>query len=199
MDPHGYVDVPEFLALCEEQQRGPTSMSELEEIVATSDKQRFGFNQDRTRVRANQGHSIDVYLTFDEVKGWDGPVYHGTSVGSVLSICMTGIQKMERRYVHLSQDLPTAKQVGSRHDKQPNELVIIEVQVQKLLDAGHRLWMSDNNVLLVEHAPPEFLGPFHWFTGSGEVVGDAQEITLALFEYNLRMNQVDLRRSSPRR
>lgn len=54
----------------------------LIEIVRSSDKQRFAFNDGKTHIRANQGHSIQVNLDYESAK--PPPVlFHGT-VGKFL-------------------------------------------------------------------------------------------------------------------
>ena len=52
-------------------------MAMLEKIVATDNKQRYAFNEDKILIRANQGHSIPVDVELPETKP---PVilYHGT-------------------------------------------------------------------------------------------------------------------------
>ena len=42
--------------------RNQIDFSVLDEIVRSSDKQRFAFNEDKSQIRANQGHSIKVDL-----------------------------------------------------------------------------------------------------------------------------------------
>lgn len=164
MDDQGYVDVVQFLSLCCARRQGPDSFTELQEIVATSDKQRFGFTANNTRVRCNQGHSLEMYLDFAAYTP-TGPLYHGTCVDVVESICRNGIQRMTRRYVHLSQDLPTAKQVGSRHTGPGNELVVFVINTRATQDLGHKFNVSDNHVVLVDTVPPACLGRLLWFHG----------------------------------
>jgi len=55
--PGGWVEVGDLLAALDKKYRGGLSRQELEEIVATNDKRRFGFDADGARIRANQGHS----------------------------------------------------------------------------------------------------------------------------------------------
>ena len=59
LDGAGWVDVGVLLEAC--QRAGKDILREdLERIVAESDKQRFAFSADDQRIRANQGHSVDV-------------------------------------------------------------------------------------------------------------------------------------------
>ena len=60
LDANGWADVSEIL-------RGmKISMTALEKVVAENDKQRFSFNADKTKIRANQGHSVKVDVELAE-------------------------------------------------------------------------------------------------------------------------------------
>lgn len=58
LDRHGWAKVDELLAGI--QKTHSIDMATLEEIVRTDSKQRYSFNEDKTLIRANQGHSIPV-------------------------------------------------------------------------------------------------------------------------------------------
>jgi putative RNA 2'-phosphotransferase len=112
LEPGGWVDVENLLMACATHQFSITRV-ELEKVVAESDKQRFSFNETKTRIRANQGHSIDVDL---QLLPQIPPkvLYHGTAKQFLSYILESGLQKMSRHHVHLSPDIETAKKVGSR-------------------------------------------------------------------------------------
>ena len=76
MDSHGWVETKALIEKLNERQ--PFDMEMLEEIVRTDNKQRYSFNPDKTRIRANQGHSIPVDL---ELLPQTPPnvLYHGTA------------------------------------------------------------------------------------------------------------------------
>ena len=57
LDEHGWANVKELLDGINDTGR-KIDMEILEEIVKTDNKQRYSFNQDKTLIRANQGHSI---------------------------------------------------------------------------------------------------------------------------------------------
>jgi putative RNA 2'-phosphotransferase len=88
----------------------------LEEIVRTDNKQRYSFNENKTLIRANQGHSVPVTIEFKELEP-PSTLYHGTATKAIEGIKQQGIKSMSRLYVHLSKDFETAKQVGERHGK----------------------------------------------------------------------------------
>jgi putative RNA 2'-phosphotransferase len=129
------------------------SIAELNEIVATNDKQRFAFNDDYTMIRANQGHSVKtIDLQLEAIKPPEF-LYHGTVEKFLDSIKNTGLQKRSRQHVHLSQDLDTATKVGSRR----GEAVILNIASGEMHDKGFKFYRSENKVWLTEHVPTEFI------------------------------------------
>ncbi len=111
----GWVNVDQLLAACVNHQF-PITRQELDEVVATNEKKRFSFDSTGTLIRANQGHSVEVDLQLESVVP-PNVLYHGTGQKSVEAIMQTGLVKMSRHHVHLSQDIANAKIVGARHGK----------------------------------------------------------------------------------
>lgn len=149
--PGGWVAVDALLAGCE-RKRFRITREELEEIVRRNNKQRFSFDETGTLIRANQGHSVDVDLQLDAVTP-PGVLYHGTGHRTADLVAREGLQRMARHHVHLSRDIPTAKNVGSRHGRP----VLFEVDAAAMHEAGHLFYCSANGVWLVEHVPPQYL------------------------------------------
>jgi putative RNA 2'-phosphotransferase len=147
----GWVGVDELLRACARHQF-PITRQQLEEVVATNDKQRFSFDETGTKIRANQGHSVEVDLQLEPL---DPPalLYHGTPEGNVDVILRNGLSKMARHHVHLSADVATARKVGARRGR-PAILVIDAAAMHR---AGHQFYRSANGVWLVDAVPPEFL------------------------------------------
>ena len=114
LDEHGWADVSELISGISKTR--PFDMKMLEEIVRTDNKQRYSFNEDKTLIRANQGHSIPVDVELEK-KTPPEFLYHGTGEKSVASIDKEGLLSKSRLYVHLSKDTETAVKVGSRHGK----------------------------------------------------------------------------------
>ena len=127
-------------------------MAQLEEIVASDDKQRYSFNEDKTLIRANQGHSIPVDVELKESLPPD-ILYHGTGEKYVSSINDMGLIPKSRLYVHLSKDMETAVNVGKRHGKP----VIYVVDSKKMASDGYKFYLSVNNVWLTKKVPVEYL------------------------------------------
>ena len=83
------------------------TLDELKEVVKNCDKQRFALSEDGTKIRANQGHSAKVDISFKEITA--PPVlYHGTVKEAIEGIKKKGLQPMKRHHVHLSKDEATA-------------------------------------------------------------------------------------------
>lgn len=127
------------------------SFKQLEEIVNSNDKQRYSFNADKSKIRANQGHSIDVDLQLEDQQPPDW-LYHGTASRFMDSIQQQGLQKRQRHHVHLSKDKETAHDVGSRHGKP----VILTIAAAVMYRDGYQFYCSDNGVWLVDSVPPKY-------------------------------------------
>jgi putative RNA 2'-phosphotransferase len=151
LDENGWADVATLLQAATTKDVHIT-LDELDEIVATNDKKRFIFNADKSRIRANQGHSINVDLALEPMQP-PNILYHGTVDKFMDSIRALGLQKMERHHVHLSSNLATAQQVGSRRGKP----VVLTVQAGLMYADGHVFYQSENQVWLTDAVPPKYL------------------------------------------
>ena len=128
LDAQGWVDVDVLLNALSHNGRH-INRAQLEDIVSNNDKKRFSFNEDGSRIRANQGHSIDIDLALKPQMPPD-ILYHGTAVRFLNSIHQQGLVKRTRQHVHLSSDEATAYKVGSRHGK-PVILIIDAKQMHQ--------------------------------------------------------------------
>lgn len=144
LDEHGWADVEELLKGINETGR-KINMEVLENIVSTDRKQRYSFNQDKTLIRANQGHSVPVDV---ELKEQQPPefLYHGTAVRFLDSIVNEGLKPMSRLYVHLSKDVETALKVGKRHGKP----VVLKICSGEMSKNGYKFFLSENGVWLTK-------------------------------------------------
>ena len=121
-------------------------------IVVTNDKKRFAFNSNQTKIRASQGHSIEVELDLPAVTPPD-ILYHGTAQHFVAGILANGLQKKNRRHVHLSITVETAIAVGSRHGKP----AILKIDAKAMYTAGYCFYLSENKVWLTDAVPAEYI------------------------------------------
>ena len=121
-------------------------------IVETNNKKRFGFNEDKSRIRANQGHSLDIDLGYIQKTPPD-ILYHGTAQKYTASIFKNGLEKRNRHQVHLSKDIETAYKVGQRHGKP----VILKVLAKQMDEDGFKFFESENKVWLTDNVPVKYL------------------------------------------
>ena len=151
LDSAGWVSVDELLEAVNRHGILLT-LEELKEVVATNDKKRFAFSEDGLKIRASQGHSVEVELKYQP----EVPpkfLYHGTPEKFVASIRATGLNKGERHGVHLSPDAATATKVGQRRGR----AVVLKIRAGVMHRAGHVFRRSANNVWLVDFVPAEFI------------------------------------------
>lgn len=151
LDREGYADTQELLKKMNLHGR-PLTFEKLQEIVAKDSKGRYSFNEDKTKIRANQGHSIVVDLNL-ESKIPPDVLYHGTAMRNISSILKEGIQKRSRQYVHLSMDIDTAIAVGKRHGKP----IVLKVDSAKMVQDGYMFYQSKNKVWLTEFVPKRYI------------------------------------------
>lgn len=153
LDEHGWADVNELIkGINETGEEVEFSKAILEKIVKTDKKQRYSFSQDKTLIRANQGHSIPVDVELEK-KEPPKVLYHGTGVKSVKAIQEQGLLPMERLYVHLSIDVKTATNVGKRHGTP----VIFQVNAEQMQKDGYDFFQSVNGVWLTKEVPAKYL------------------------------------------
>jgi putative RNA 2'-phosphotransferase len=151
LDSAGWVSVSELLRACHAHGQ-PLTLEELRELVAGNEKQRFSFNEDRTKIRASQGHSVPVDLGYSAAVP-PGILYHGTVEKFIPAIIKEGLKRGARHHVHLSPDEETARKVGGRRGRP----LILKVESGRMHQAGHEFFRSANGVWLTEHVPPEYL------------------------------------------
>lgn len=150
LDEHGWASVDELIKGVSKTH--PLTMEILEKIVEIDDKQRFAFNEDKTLIRANQGHSVSVDVQLKEAVP-PKILYHGTADKYVESIEQRGLISKSRLYVHLSETVETATKVGTRHGKP----VVYVVDAQKMTVDGYKFYLSVNGVWLTKSVPLEYL------------------------------------------
>lgn len=125
----------------------------LEQIVANDEKGRFSFDSAKTKIRANNGHSISGVVIETIKKQPPEILYHGTAARFLESIMSEGLKPMNRLNVQLSVDLETALKVGSRH----GEPVVLEIKAEDFVNDGNSLLLSPNGVWLAAYIPKEYL------------------------------------------
>ena len=151
LDANGWADIEELITLAKGK-RTYLTMELIEEIVEQNDKKRFSLSEDGKRIRANQGHSVQVDV---ELKSVTPPefLYHGTATRFLDSILESGLNSRNRLHVHLSKDLQTATKVGQRHGK----VVILQVASGEMAVDGTEFYLSENGVWLCDQVDKKYL------------------------------------------
>lgn len=150
LDEHGWANVKELVKGVSKKYKFDVDI--LEEIVRTDEKQRYSFNADHTKIRANQGHSIPVDVELEPIEPPEY-LYHGTAWKYVDSIRKSGLIPKSRLYVHLSEDVETATNVGNRHGKP----FIYRICSGKMHRDGFIFYKSRNGVWLTKSVPLEYM------------------------------------------
>jgi len=151
LDKNGWANVKDLIKGVNKTYKLDIAM--LEEIVATDDKQRYSFNEDKTLIRANQGHSVDVDVELEEAVPPEY-LWHGTGTKYVESIRKTGLIPNSRLYVHMSESYMTAMDTGARHGKP----MVFCVKAEDMYNDGYKFYKSKNDVWLTKFVPVEYLG-----------------------------------------
>lgn len=151
LDPNGWVAVDDLLAGMEREGRG-IDADLLDRVVYENDKQRFEFSDDRTRIRARQGHSVEVDLAYEPTTPPD-VLYHGTATRKLDLLLGEGLKKMARHHVHLSTNRETMLAVGKRYGRP----VILAVDARQMHADGYVFFVTGNEVWLTEEVPPKYL------------------------------------------
>ncbi|MBD2893692.1 putative RNA 2'-phosphotransferase [Actinomadura sp. RB99] len=149
LDAGGWASVPDLLDAAA-RHGFPFTRAELEHVVAVNDKRRYALDGDR--IRAVQGHSIDVDLGLPAVPPPE-LLYHGTTEAAAPAIRREGLRRMDRHAVHLSPDTETARHVGARRGRP----VVLVVEAGRMAADGHEFRVSANGVWLADAVPPEYL------------------------------------------
>ncbi|RTZ50289.1 RNA 2'-phosphotransferase [Chryseobacterium arthrosphaerae] len=151
LDENGWADVEDLRARSAKRSVYFTP-KELDEVVETNNKKRFAFNEDKTMIRASQGHSIAIDLALETLQPPDF-LYHGTAETNIASILENGIEKRTRQHVHLSADKETATKVGMRHGKP----VILTIRTGKMHEDGIEFYQSANGVWLTDFVDAKYI------------------------------------------
>jgi putative RNA 2'-phosphotransferase len=151
LDENGWVNTDELLLKMNAHGHSLT-LERLKTIVDNNDKKRFAFSEDLKRIRANQGHSIEIDLNLQEQTPPE-ILYHGTAERNIESIKQQGLEKGSRHHVHLSADTETARKVGMRYGKP----VVLTVNAKSMYEQGYKFFQSENGVWLTDHVLPRYI------------------------------------------
>lgn len=152
LEPGGWVPVDDLLDACR-RHNFPIDRAQLEEVVERNDKRRFSFDHTGTRLRANQGHTVEVDLQLTPAPP-PATLFHGTNTGVLDAVMRQGLRPMGRHHVHLSTTAESARRVGARRGPP----VVLAVDAGKMASEGLTFYVTDNDVWLTASVPARFLG-----------------------------------------
>ena len=152
MNEEGWVPVEQLLdALHKSKKWSNICEADLNEMIKKSEKKRFELKCGK--IRAFYGHSIPMKIAKEEKRPPD-VLYHGTARRFLESINENGLLPKNRQYVHLSQDIDTAEDVGKRHDDKPCILII---NAKLAWNDGIKFYFGNEKVWLADKIPPKYI------------------------------------------
>lgn len=155
LDAEGWVPVSQLLqALRQCKEWKNLALDDLIIMIEKSEKKRHEVKEEK--IRALYGHSTPMKIIKTEAVP-PKTLYHGTASRFVESIEKNGLSPMSRQYVHLSEDIETAKSVGKRKDNHP---IILVINTEKARAAGVRFYFGNEKVWLSDRIPSVFIELF---------------------------------------
>lgn len=152
LDREGWADIAALIAGAKQSSRA-LDEALIHAVVASSDKRRFAISEDGLRIRAVQGHSTSsVTIAYPE-KVPPVFLYHGTATRFLESIRQEGLKPGERQYVHLSEDVQVATDVGRRYGKP----VVLKVEALRMHQQGFKFYQAENGVWLTSFIHPTWI------------------------------------------
>ena len=126
-------------------------------VAELDSKGRFEIKGNLIRARYGHSDSLDIHLDYEEVSPTELPkvMYHGTTESNLSSILTKGLIPMRRKFVHLTTSKSDALQVGHRHKKGCERVILLKINPLKLLSAGQQIYKASEKIYLVRYVPPE--------------------------------------------
>lgn len=125
---------------------------DLQMIVNNDSKGRYQFSTDNLSIRALYGHSRELDVHISDAVTPPPFLYHGTAEKYIKSILKEGLKSRSRKYVHLSEDTSTAKNVGSRHGK----VVLLKVDTETMHNDGYEFYNPQTGIWQTTDIPPKY-------------------------------------------
>jgi putative RNA 2'-phosphotransferase len=152
LDRQGWTSTAELIKALSDR-RLMANVAELQALATRTDKIRWEFSKDGSRVRATHGHSVEVAL--DEAKRATPPaiLYHGTPERAVGSILQEGLRPMSRKAVHLAAAPAEALTVGRRRGK----AVLLKIDSEAMHKAEQAFYQTSKGVWLTEMVLPQYI------------------------------------------
>lgn len=152
MDEKGWVPIEQLLgALHRAEKWNEIYEADLNKMIEKSEKKRYELKDGK--IRAFYGHSTTMKILKEE-KMPPNILYHGTARRFIQSIMENNLLPQSRQYVHLSQDIETAKKVGRRHDDKPCILII---DAKRAWNEGIKFYIGNEKVWLADIVPSRYI------------------------------------------
>lgn len=152
LDVNGWANIDELIGKAKQYQNLIFTKEDLALVVKNNSKQRFMLSEDKSKIKANQGHSVQVELDLIDTKP-PQYLYHGTAKQFIALILKEGLKPMQRHDVHLSFNKDVAITVGKRH----GEPVVLRINAQKMYESGITFQCTANNVWLTKYIDPQYI------------------------------------------
>ena len=153
IDGNGWLEITQLLEHSHFCQQHNVTQQQIEDIVANNDKQRYKISDDGLRIKANQGHTIDIVdttlvpITLEDAAGYSA-VVHGTYYKSLHPIRRDGLSKMRRTHIHLTASDRVDASIGVISGFRGSTEVLIYVDMSAAIADGIAFFLSENNVIL---------------------------------------------------
>lgn len=153
LDDKGFVSIQKLISAFRKESRwSDLSREEIELMIKNSEKKRYEIVDDK--IRAYYGHSVPVKIIKEEKTPPD-ILYHGTDKRFLDSIMEQGLLSNGRQYVHLSQDVITADNVGKRRG---GKSVILVIDSKNAYNNGIKFYYGGNDsIWLADFIPKEYI------------------------------------------
>ena len=151
LDSEGWANISQLIKLANGHGK-KLNLTLLQDTVALNDKKRFSISSDGLKIRANQGHSLQVDLNL-QPQTPPKILFHGTATRFINSINHQGLIARSRQFVHLSIDRITSRQVGKRH----GEPITLEVDAFAMSIDKFEFYISENGIWLTSSVPKKYL------------------------------------------
>ena len=155
MDEHGWVSVDDLIRGVNRRGKDRLDRDRLERIVSEDRKGRYRFNEDHSRIKCCQGHSIPCVipeLTYGSPPRY---LYHGTNTAALKKIEADGaIRKMNRHAVHMQ---PTEAQAWTSAERWRLTPVVLKIDAGTMAEEGYAFGMAENGVWCTDRVPVRYI------------------------------------------
>ena len=157
IDKSGYCSVEELVSSL----RRIGHKTDKNYIEDVGKNERFSFNADHTRIRADYGNSLGLELSdmYFDSKTPPDILYHGTSLDALEGIKEKGIirfaygKNKPRDHIFLTESIAVAKKKGARHGRS----VTLPIDSYRMHQDGYLFYHAKLDIWLTDHVPSEYI------------------------------------------